>query len=57
MCCMTVVCAGAGILCKSESERAFALPSLPSLWIRACTVKLAFSIHTSVRTTLVKITP
>lgn len=24
---MTVVCAGAGILCKSESERAFALPS------------------------------
>lgn len=27
MCCMTVVCAGAGILCKSERERAFALPS------------------------------
>lgn len=54
MCCMTVVCAGAGILCKSESER---LHFLPSLWIRACTVKLAFSIHTSVRTTLVKITP
>lgn len=27
MCCMTVACAGAGILCKSDSERAFALPS------------------------------